>query len=138
MIGHRRFIGASRFSARRSIMRKIVRNTLCSGLIKVTLLLITLHAEVPNLLAQALYGSLTGNVSDPHGAMLPGAKVIVTNNAENTSRETSCGQSGEYNLSNLLPGEYTVQVMLTGFETFNSTGVTISLGATTRLDAQLT
>ena len=115
-------------------MRKIARNTVWLGLIEVTLLLIALH---PALFAQDLYGSLTGNVSDPHGAMLPCAKVIVTNNAENTSRETSSSESGEYNLPNLLPGQYTVHVIMTGFETFNATDVNVSLGST-RVAAQLT
>jgi hypothetical protein len=117
-------------------MRKSVRNVWL-GLAAVTLLLIALYAQVPPLYAQALYGSLTGNVSDPHGAMLAGARIIVTNTAENTSRETSSNDSGEYDVSNLLPGQYDIQVVMPGFETFRATAVSVSLGSTTRQDVHL-
>ncbi len=102
----------------------------------VQILLIGLLAELP-LRAQNLYGSITGNVSDPAGRLIVGAKVVVTSATENSSRETSSNESGEYDLPNLLPGQYTIQITMSDFETFRATGVRVSLGAITRVDAHL-
>jgi hypothetical protein len=87
--------------------------------------------------AQNLYGAMTGSVTDPGGGLIVGAKVVVTSATQNSSRETVTNESGEYNLPNLLPGQYVVQVTMTGFQTFRATGVSVSLGATTRVDAHL-
>ena len=52
-------------------------------------------AAVPRVgYSQVLYGSLTGNVSDPSGAAVPGAKVEAVNDATSTSRQTTTDERG--------------------------------------------
>ena len=65
--------------------------------------------------AQALYGSLVGNVTDETGAALPGATVIVTQRETSLVREIVANETGGYNLPNLLPGTYQIDVKLPGF-----------------------
>ena len=62
--------------------------------------------------AQALYGSLVGNVTDETGAALPGATVTITQRETNLSRDIVTNETGGYNVPNLLPGTYQIEVKL--------------------------
>ena len=64
----------------------------------------------PNASAQVIYGSLTGNVQDKAGAMIPNATVVVTNQATQETRTTTTNSSGEYHVVDLAPGSYTVSI----------------------------
>lgn len=73
-------------------------------------------------LAQTITGSITGAVTDPSGAVVPGAKVIATNVLTNVETPTITNQSGIYSLSFLQIGKYKISVQSTGFSP-QSTGV---------------
>ena len=60
--------------------------------------------------AQVLYGTVTGEVTDPTGADIPNATVNLTNQANGQTRSTTTGSHGEYTVPNLEPGPYTVAV----------------------------
>ncbi len=66
------------------------------------------------LYAQALSG-ITGTVTDPSGAVVPGARVVVTNNATGVNTETVTSSAGTYVLTDLIPGTYKVRVEAPGF-----------------------
>src|SRR6185436_1168045 len=68
--------------------------------------------------AQSIDGTLRGEVTDPSGAVIVGAKVTATNVATNVSAETTTSASGTYNFPNLLPGMYKVTVEISGFEKY--------------------
>src|SRR5687768_10430160 len=68
--------------------------------------------------AQALYGSLVGNVVDETGAIVPGATVTITQRETNQTREQATPENGAYSFPNLAPGTYDVVVALPGFRTF--------------------
>src|SRR5438876_11478709 len=55
------------------------------------------------LSAQIITGEITGTVTDPSGAAVPGATVTATCTATNASRTATTGNSGSYVLSNLPP-----------------------------------
>ena len=78
--------------------------------------LIVLVSE--NAGAQALYGSLVGNVSDGSGGRIPGATVTATRKETNQTTEQTTPENGNYSFTNLLPGTYDVVVTLPGFKTF--------------------
>ncbi|MEX2263350.1 MAG: TonB-dependent receptor [Bryobacteraceae bacterium] len=88
--------------------------------------------------AQALYGTLTGNVSDPSGAPIAGAQVNITNTGTNQTRETTTGPAGNYSFANLDPGAYTARVTATGFQTHQQTNVVLTVNRIARVDARLT
>ena len=67
--------------------------------------------------AQAVYGSISGTVSDPQGAKISGATVIVTDLSKNISRTVTTNDSGNYEARSLVPGKYQVKVEQTGYKT---------------------
>ena len=62
--------------------------------------------------------SITGVVTDSEGGMVPGASVVVTNNATNVALEGVTNSSGQFSFPALPVGVYTVKVSLPGFKTF--------------------
>ncbi len=98
---------------------------------------IVLVTAVTNAGAQALYGSLVGNVVDETGAVVPGATVAITQKETNQTREQPTAVNGAYAFPNLAPGTYDIVVTLPGFRTFASRDVTVNVGAIVRVDAKL-
>jgi hypothetical protein len=88
--------------------------------------------------AQLLQGSITGNISDPSGAAIGDAKVVVTNQQTNFSRDAVTNSSGGYNIPTLPSGAYTITVTAAGFQTSSVTGVIVSPEEVTRRDVSLT
>jgi len=64
-------------------------------------------------------GSITGSVTDSTGAVVPGVVVTATNQANGFKRETTVSSAGEYSLSGLQPGAYTVSAGEKQFKTFS-------------------
>src|SRR5947209_12794687 len=78
--------------------------------------LATLLGASSVLLAQTYTASITGTVTDPAGAVVPQAKITVTEVQRNVVRSTDSDGSGRYALTNLAPGTYTLQVEAAGFK----------------------
>ena len=85
-------------------------------------------AQAPNL------ASLRGAVTDPSGAVVPGALVQLR--GPGGEKRARTGPTGEYSFPNLRPGNYTIRFIAQGFTVSERRGFEIS-GAQT-LDAQLT
>lgn len=88
--------------------------------------------------AQVLYGSVTGTVSDQSHAVVPGAKVTVTNDQTGLQRAATTDTGGEFRVLDLPEGTYTINVTVAGFETFKKTGVVVAIGQVNQQDLQLT
>jgi hypothetical protein len=87
--------------------------------------------------AQVLYGSLTGNVTDPTGAAIPGAKVEALNTGTGVHSESATDDHGLYRFNNIQAGLYTVTVSSKSFATVVETGVQVSNDEVRRVDLQL-
>jgi hypothetical protein len=87
--------------------------------------------------AQVLYGSLTGNVMDPSGALIPGAKVTAASAATGVTKEAVTDDHGVYLFSNLLPGVYKVTISAAGFTTVVSDGIRVDANTLRRNDVSL-
>src|SRR5207247_2791402 len=87
--------------------------------------------------AQALYGSLVGNLSDSSGGALAGARIRIVSATTNDAREPVSNTSGGYNFTNLDAGSYTVTVSAPEFQSYQNTNATVSLDAIVRLDVTL-
>ena len=87
--------------------------------------------------AQSTYGVILGNVQDASGAAIKGAKVRITQTAENASREAVTDAEGGYEFQNMEAGPYTVSVSAPGFRTFNATGLALQARTRLRVDAAL-
>ena len=77
---------------------------------------------------QIITGSLTGVVMDPSGAVIPGARVIMTNDASKDTRRTVTNSDGYFTISGVMPGSYTVLVEAQGFNTAKYENVTFTAG----------
>lgn len=80
--------------------------------------------------------NLTGTVTGPDGAPLPGVTVTVTSSALIGERVTTSGANGDYLFKNLPPGAYTVTFNLEGMKVVER-AATLALGGTSRVDARL-
>jgi hypothetical protein len=85
--------------------------------------------------AQTL-GTITGEVKDTSGAVIPGATVTAQNNATNAIRDGQSNTAGVYSFPAMQPGTYTVKAELQGFKTVQNT-VELHVEQTLRLDFRL-
>jgi hypothetical protein len=68
-------------------------------------------------LAQTESATLSGRVTDPSGAVIPGAEVVLTNMDTNVAQRTKANDEGLYVFTGVRPGKYRVAAGATGFET---------------------
>ena len=80
--------------------------------------------------------SINGTVTDKTGAVLPGAAVTVSNSA-GFSQTATTNDRGEYSLSDLPAGTYTVTISAPAFKDFRTEGLTLSADQNIPLDAVL-
>src|SRR5205809_4040373 len=74
-----------------------------------------LFSSPPRLHAQALSG-IAGTVTDSTGAVVPDAKVTVTNTATGVMTQSVTSSVGTYTITDLIPGTYTVKIEKPGFQ----------------------
>jgi outer membrane receptor protein involved in Fe transport len=89
------------------------------------------------LLAQLPTGTLTGKVTSAEGEALPGVTVTVSSESMQGTRSSVTGETGEYNIPLLPPGEYVVSFELEGFSNPKQS-LKVSAAQNSRLDAELT
>ncbi len=94
-------------------------------------------SATPSAQAQAVYGSITGSVTDPQGSGVAGAKVVVTNVTKGTTEEATTNDSGIYTVTHLIPDTYKVRVEAAGFKSYEIASVRVDVDTTVRADAQL-
>ncbi len=87
--------------------------------------------------AQSTFGTVLGTVKDNSSAVVPKAKVSLTDTDENTSRATVASAKGEYEFVNTKPGHYKVDVTAAGFEPFTATELQLEARQTLRVDVDL-
>src|SRR5256886_4588530 len=87
--------------------------------------------------SQVLYGSMTGIVTDPKGAAVPGAKVEVTNMATSETRSVTSDERGGYTFNDLQAGTYRLTVSLASFKTLLRDDIRIETNKVYRFDPQL-
>ena len=91
--------------------------------------------DQPRCFGQAFSANLTGLVTDPAGAAVPGITVKVTNTATNEERQTKAGSEGRYSFSQLLPGTYELTAGAPGFQTFVERNITLVANQSAALNA---
>jgi hypothetical protein len=89
------------------------------------------------LCAQSTFGSILGTVSDATGAMVPNARIVITNEQENTTRSVISGAQGNYEALNLKAGTYSVATDVPGFKSFRATQLELVARQALRLNIQL-
>jgi hypothetical protein len=82
------------------------------------------------LYAQQGTADIAGRVLDEQGAALPGAAILITNEASGVYRETVSGAEGSFRVSQIVPGRYRVSATLTGFRPTEQSGLVVQVGTT--------
>src|SRR5215203_4648655 len=109
---------------------RLIRQCIASkGAVGLLALLLTFSALPATALAQVETGQIAGTVSDPQGAVVPGATITVESATGATRTVTTTGD-GTYNITNLNPGQYEVRVEGAGFGTRTTLDVQLEVTAT--------
>ncbi len=87
--------------------------------------------------AQQGGGSISGTVSDPQGAVIPGAEVAVRNTGTNAVFATSTSESGLYIAPGLPVGDYEISVESEGFRRSIRSGVTLQVNQNAEVNVTL-
>ncbi len=80
------------------------------------------------LLAQGVFGTLTGVVSDPTGAVVPNAKVVLTDAGSGSARDTVTDGDGYYTFASVPVGTYNLSVSAGGFKDYAAANITLGGG----------
>ncbi len=89
------------------------------------------------LFAQIDTGIISGKVTDPSGAVVPGALLTVTQIESNTQSKGQTNEDGLFRVPSLRPGPYTLTVTAAGFKTFTREGITLRIGENLSVDVKL-
>ncbi len=95
--------------ASRSILRNCSRSLLCA------LLLVTVLMLPAAVFGQAYFGTVSGELTDATGAVVQGAKVVLTDQQKGFTFYTTSDTSGRYLFRSIPPGLYVVSVEAQGF-----------------------
>lgn len=99
--------------------------------------LVSLILNPPQSLAQTVAGSILGTVRDQQGAVIPNAAVSAKNLGTGAERTATSDASGGFNIVSVPAGSYDVTTSAPGFQTEVRSGVTLTVGASLRLDFTL-
>lgn len=102
-----------------------------AGLIAAVLLAVSLAG------AQVRRGSITGTVSDPTGAVVPGAEVTVTDNATHAVSTAKTSSAGTFTIPGLAFGTYTVTIGAQGFSKWETNNVKVITAQEANVNATL-
>lgn len=89
-------------------------------------LIMAIGGAASSAMAQGLTGQISGVVTDSGGGVLPGATVVIKNAGTNLRRETVTGPDGAFLFPDLLAGKYDITVTVSGFKTYEQTGITLA------------
>src|SRR5687767_7831714 len=110
-----------------SIMAKLTPSSSVRWRTVTRLVLVLTAAAASAAAAQTIRSTLTGTVTDPNSAVVPGVVITVTNVATNISTTARTNNEGLYTFTALVPGEYTNGVEQKGFKRFIQSGVVLQI-----------
>src|SRR5438552_14606525 len=84
----------------------------------VVLAVLLVLSLTPVAFAQKISGTISGTVTDPSGAVVPGAAVTITDQATNAARTSTTSGTGSYSFQDVDAGTYSVKVTKTGFKDY--------------------
>jgi hypothetical protein len=90
-----------------------------------------------NTFGQSTSATVSGTVSDPSNALIPGVTVTATNVSTGVTSNTVSNEAGAYTFASLVPGTYRVSASLPGFQTRTFTAVELGNAARLRLNFTL-
>ena len=111
---------------------KVVMHT--GTFVRITMLALVASAA---LWSQTTYATLTGTVKDTSGAVVPKARITVTNVETNIKSSAESNEVGDYTIPQLKEGTYTLVASATGFQDFNADQIILAARDIRRLEVVL-
>ncbi len=87
--------------------------------------------------AQVEDGRFVGRITDPTGAVIPHAAIAVKNTETNITQNTATNDDGDFVITPVKAGTYTLIVTATGFQTVDTSAITVQVGQIVREDLSL-
>ena len=94
-------------------------------------------ATIASVAQVVITSTIVGSVTDPQGAVLPEAKVTLTNVDTGVQWKATTNANGDYQFANLIAGHYKVEAVKEGFSHTVSTHVALENGTTLRINLAL-
>src|SRR5258708_30919657 len=89
------------------------------------------------VMAQGMFGTISGTVTDSSGAAVSGVTIKVTNVDTNVSKTLTSNGAGIYSANSLNPGNYQIEEGASGFKTAIAKGILLGVGANEKVDLTL-
>jgi hypothetical protein len=105
--------------------------------IAIRLVAMSVLAAAPYVLAQSNNASVDGEIRDPKGAVVPGAKVTLTSQDTKESSTLVSDTNGLYSFRNVVPGTYQLRVNAQGFGEYVQDGMLVRVGYPIRQNVEL-
>jgi hypothetical protein len=127
-------------SVQESLVKKQeMLSTLRSAMLLAGIAAFGVTSGVTSLFAQSAgAGSISGTITDPAKAVVPGASVVIHNNDTGADRSVTTNQDGIYNAPLLQPGSYAMTATKPGFAKMERKGIVVEVGRVLTLDFALT
>jgi outer membrane receptor protein involved in Fe transport len=100
-------------------------------------LCIAMALSAPRALAQAIFGSVNGVVTDPTGAAIPNASITITDTDKGTTRVVTTSDSGTYLVHDLIPDHYQFKIEAPGFASVQSEVISVSADSSAQVNFEL-
>jgi hypothetical protein len=110
---------------------------LWNSILHVSVFTLVAALGAPSLFAQSTGGRIRGTVTDQSGATVAAAKVVITNQANGSQRDTQTGTNGEYIFLEVPVGSYEIEVNQTGFKKYLRKGIALDLNQIVSVDIAL-
>jgi len=116
----------------------MIRKSAISGMVMMALsAILSSNFSNPALAQTAAAGTITGSVTDPSGAAVPEASVVIHNADTGIDRTVTSNGSGVYSAAFLPPGRYELSVSKPGFNKMVRNDLTLQVGQTLAIDFNL-
>ena len=133
----RQFALSKLFQSRQAARGPITRMLCFAALSCVALLVIAIMTPLGANAQMAGYGAISGTVTDTTGAVIGGATVTATLVDQNVSTTRTTTGAGDYSITPLTPGEYTLTVTAKGFEKEVQQHITVDALVTVAVNVKL-
>jgi hypothetical protein len=97
---------------------------------------ILLWGALGHVIAQIVSGTMLGRAADATGAVVPNARITVTNSPTGVQRTTSTDDQGNFALSQPPPCSYSISATATGFKTYQVSNIELQVDQTARVDVE--
>ena len=117
--------------------KRSFHTSLWNGILRVSFFALIGAICSPVMFAQSTGGRIRGTVTDPSGATVAAANVVITNQANGSQRNTQTGTNGEYIFLEVPVGTYEIEVNQTGFKKYLRKGIALDLNQIVTVDIAL-